>query len=188
MHKKIDANLVLSKAATFVKGERYNLHLDKDEAGYLLLDADTPSDEPIVVRSNGTEIYWDVADDYEPELYGRPFIHGKFDCYTFLRDYYKQHYAIELPEKVYEDVWWNNGGNYYMESAIPAGFEVVQPPLQVGDVIAMKVRAGVVNHTAIYLGDQRIAHHMGGEVSKEEVFRPAYLRWVFGYFRHKDLS
>jgi len=171
---------------------RYNAALVEDpQNGALLLppQAKRPKLEKFAIVLDEGQLFWDIDDAYleNPGLFDRPFIHGLFDCYTFLQDYYRQIYNTELPTKAYEDQWWLDGKDYYKDSIEEAGFERVQAPLQAGDVIAMKINSQVINHTAVYVGDGKIAHHMSPEISCEEVFRPAYLRWAVGYFRHKDI-
>jgi hypothetical protein len=174
---------------SLVPGGRVNSSLKQDPSGFLVLrEADTKT-EPVCLRSDGERLHWDVDDDYlsAPPLYGRPFIHGTFDCYTFLRDFYEAEYGITLPKCDYESSWWNKGKDYYRENIKLAGFKVVDAPLQVGDVVAMRIMSGVINHTAVYIGNGNIAHHLGGKESVIEPFRPAYMAWVNGYYRHEEI-
>lgn len=144
---------------------------------------------PIVIYSRGSKLY-DFSipfDFYNATPYtGRPFIHQKWDCFTLLRDYYKNELNIEMPPVQYFDEWWNKGEDFYMQTSGVAGFYPVTS-LQKYDIIAMRLNSHVFNHAAIYLGDNKILHHIGGKFSCIETIRPAYMRMLFGYFRHKDL-
>lgn len=176
-----------------VPGRRYLPDLTEDYIkGILFLGSasERPLTEKVALIMDNGQLYWDVDENYalSPELFGRPFIHGLFDCYTFLKDYYKEMYNIELPTKSYEDEWWNHSKNYYLDSVEEANFNIVKAPLQIGDVLGMKINSPVINHTAIYIGDSKIAHHMSPGISCEEVYRPAYLKWTAGYFRHRDMT
>jgi cell wall-associated NlpC family hydrolase len=144
---------------------------------------------PIVVLCRGIGTY----DFSIPEVFelttpytGRPFIHKKWDCFTLLRDYFKREFNIEMPLVEYFDEWWSKGENFYMNLSGLAGFYPVTQ-LKKNDVIAMRINSAVFNHTAIYLGDNKILHHMGGKFSCIEEIRPAYYSSFYGFFRHKDL-
>jgi hypothetical protein len=143
---------------------------------------------PIVIYSKGSQLYdFSIPLDFQinTPYTGRPFIHTKWDCFTLLKDFYKKELNINLPDVSYFDEWWAKGEDFYMQTSGAAGF---YPTLSLKkyDVIAMRLNSHVFNHAAIYLGDNKILHHMGGKFSCIEEIRPAYLNMLFGYFRHKD--
>jgi len=147
------------------------------------------NNRPIVILCKGTGMFdWSVPVEFynEPPYTGRPFIHQKWDCFTVLRDFYKRELNIEMPPVTYFDEWWNKGEDFYMTNSGVAGFYPVTN-LKKYDVIAMRLFSHVFNHSAIYLGDNKILHHVGGKFSCIEEIRPAYVKMMFGYFRHKDL-
>lgn len=192
MRKQIPTRVVNERLAEMMDIEenvRFGADLSRDTNGFLFTRKARPSNEPIAIIADKNRLYWDIDDEVIEDypLYGRPFIHTAFDCYTFLRDYYKRTYGITLPSVEYEDNWWDGGNDYYKENINRAGFYVVNPPLKVGDVIAMKVLSPVINHTAVYIGDGMIAHHMPDDVSKQERYRPAFLKMSVGYYRHKEI-
>lgn len=57
-----------------------------------------------------------------PPLLGRPFIHGIWDCYGLVRDWYKLERGIELPDFERNDNWWTRGENLYVRHYAQAGF------------------------------------------------------------------
>jgi hypothetical protein len=96
---------------------------------------------------------------------GRPFLHGLFDCYTLIRDYYKKEFNIFLPTNIQRNwEWWSQGENLYVENAKYHSFEEVTD-IKKHDVLIMKVGSPVPNHGAIYLGDNKILHHIAGRFS-----------------------
>jgi proteasome lid subunit RPN8/RPN11 len=105
-----------------------------------------------------------------PPLVGRPFVHGVWDCYGIIRDWYALERGIELPNFTREDGWWNRGDDLYMRLYAEAGFEQVSGALQVGDVIVMQVLAEQSNHGAVYLGDGKFLHHLYGRLSERAVY------------------
>jgi cell wall-associated NlpC family hydrolase len=187
MRKKINSQAVLnSQLKSFEPiGKRFNSALMLDEDGFLFCE-ERPSDEPVAIVKSGNDVFWDIADDYlaSGDLYGRPFIHGVFDCFTFLRDYYYQEFDIDIGDYSYEDDWWKLGKNYYLDNLNNLGLSICKPPLQEGDVILMNINSPVPNHAAIYIGDGMVAHHMGERESNIEKFRPAYLAFTTAYCRY----
>lgn len=188
MKKPIDMYYAMRMGFSPQEGQRYSHELAPADAGTLFTtDPDHP--EPVVLLGEGDSIYWRVRDDYLASLplFGRPFVHGVMDCYTFLSDYLGQTYGITLPVVEYEDGWWRKGKSLYQQHIEEAGMVWKVPPLLPGDVLGMAVFANTINHTAAYIGDGKIAHHMAGQLSTIEPLRPAHLRFVRGYYRHKDM-
>jgi hypothetical protein len=134
------------------------------------------------------EISQRITEQYKqnPPYTGRPFIHTTWDCFTLLKDYFSGEFGVSMPPVSYYDEWWKKGDDFYMELSGVAGFYPVTK-LEKYDVIAMRLNSYVFNHSAIYLGDNKILHHVGGKFSCIETLRPAYLKSIFGYFRHKDI-
>ncbi|WP_263146068.1 C40 family peptidase [Pseudomonas sp. RIT-PI-AD] len=105
-----------------------------------------------------------------PPLEGRTFVHGVWDCYAIVRDWYRLERGITLPDYPREDGWWERGENLYMRFYEDAGFHPVEGRPQVGDVIIMQIRAAEPNHAAIYLGDGQILHHLHGRLSQRDIY------------------
>lgn len=95
---------------------------------------------------------------------GRGYRHGVDDCYSLIRGFYKDVMGIELIDFPREWGWWHDGHNLYADGLGPAGFTMLpdDAQLQCGDVFLASVRAKVVNHAGIWLGDGLIYHHLGG--------------------------
>ncbi|CAI1073880.1 NlpC/P60 family [Serratia fonticola] len=99
-------------------------------------------------------------------LLGRPFVHGIWDCYAIVRDWYRLERDINLPNFERSDGWWARGENLYMQHYAEAGFIPATSDLLEGDVIIMQVRADEPNHAGVYLGGGVMLHHMYGQLSK----------------------
>lgn len=112
----------------------------------------------------------------ELALEGRRFLHGAVDCYTLIRDYYRQVRGVVIPDFVRTDGWWDRGENLYLANFGAAGFVEVDSP-QDGDVVLMKVLSGQPNHGAIWLDGDVLLHHLPGRLSCREVYG--------GYFRER---
>jgi proteasome lid subunit RPN8/RPN11 len=125
---------------------------------------------------------------YKPPLMGRTFVYGVLDCYTIVRDYYKEVLNIDLkdPDRG-EDGWWNKGQNLYLDNAESFGFVRVFEDPKPHDVILMAVASPVPSHAAVYLGDNIILHHQEGRLSTKDVYTGWYRKVTTHVFRHKDL-
>ena len=123
----------------------------------------------MIVSVPSMEVHEFEPSGYELPLYGRKFDHGTVDCYSFIRDYYKQELDIELLDFDRADNWWHGGENLYLDNFGKAGFVEVSD-LQPHDVILMKIGSSVPNHGAIYLGNGKIGHHQQNRLSSVDMY------------------
>ena len=108
---------------------------------------------------------------YVAPLVGRQWSHGVLDCYSLVRDYFKQVRGIDLPDFARHDEWWKRGENLYLENFEDAGFRVVDvSSAREGDCFLMQIGSSVPNHAAVYLGEGLILHHVQGRLSSRDVY------------------
>lgn len=120
-------------------------------------------------------------------LIGRPFVHGLLDCYAIIKDFYDYMFDINLPNQHRQDYWWKKGENLYDENFKQAGFyEISMDELEPGDALMMQIEVDVVNHAAIYLGNNEILHHSINRLSKKEVLAGYWLKNTRRAVRHHD--
>ncbi len=111
-----------------------------------------------------------------PPLEGREFIHGIYDCWTLVRDYFRVNHKVTMPNPPRSWGWWEMAaGNLYLEG-IMAGLPYIQNiafednrdlvKLRAGDIVFAAVRSDRINHAAIYLGSNLILNHMVGGGSR----------------------
>lgn len=130
--------------------------------------------------------------EWTSPLLGREFAHGVLDCYSLVRDYYRQTLAIELPDFAREDGWWEKddgapGSNLYLDGFKQAGFtQVPFADLRAHDGLIMQVAARRPNHAAVYLGGGVILHHLYGQLSRRETFTEDWQRRVVLVVRHQS--
>lgn len=126
---------------------------------------------------------------YVAPLFGRPFVHGVLDCYSLVRDYYRQECGIDLPDFPRDPLWWERPGvNLYLDHFAEAGFvEITEDDLRPHDSILMQAGADRPNHAAVYLGDNLIAQHFMGRLSSRDVFGGYWRRCAVKFLRHQSL-
>lgn len=131
-------------------------------------------------------LQWDtiIPSGYQAPLIGREWCHGVFDCYAIVRDWYKQVRGIELMNVSRSDNWWHNGEDLFRDNLEKAGFVYVDDSPQVGDLILMQVLANVPNHSAIYLGDDIILHHLYNRLSCREAYQGYWRKHTVGVLRY----
>jgi cell wall-associated NlpC family hydrolase len=121
-------------------------------------------------------------------LVGRPFLHGLFDCYTLIRDYFIRTFNIVMPNNLQRDwEWWNQGSNLYVENANTYNFYQVSD-IEKHDVLIMSMAGSPVpNHGAIYLGDNKVLHHIAGRFSTIEELTALYKSKISVVYRNNKI-
>ncbi|SMB87336.1 Proteasome lid subunit RPN8/RPN11, contains Jab1/MPN metalloenzyme (JAMM) motif [Pasteurella testudinis DSM 23072] len=119
-----------------------------------------------------------------PPLLGRDFKHRESDCYTIICDAYMLA-GTELPQVEYDEDWYEQGKDLYIETLKNSGFEQVTEP-QLGDVILMQVISPVANHSAIYLGDNLMLQQCNNRLSKRDYYNGYWERHTHSIWRFKQ--
>lgn len=101
-------------------------------------------------------------------LVGRVFQHGTVDCYSLIRDWYRQERGVVLPDFHRAGEWWLRGESLYLDHFGTAGFVEWAGAPEVGDVLLMQILSPVPNHGAIYVGDGMVLHHLYGRLSSRD--------------------
>jgi proteasome lid subunit RPN8/RPN11 len=110
------------------------------------------------------------------ELKRREFIHGVYDCYSLIRDYFRSTKSIILKDFPRSYEWWakKDREDLYTRNFELAGFERISfDQLKIGDVFLAQIHSKQVNHGGIYIGNNLILHHLDRKVSCTEPI----LRW-----------
>ncbi|CAN7418409.1 C40 family peptidase [Pseudomonas sp. LjRoot277] len=145
----------------------------------------------IVGLKDGAATWQEMPAAGEMPLEGRVFVHGVIDCYTLIRDYYRQERGVTLMDFYRKDDWWHSGENLYVENFTKAGFVEVDTPSN-GDVILMAIGSPTPCHGAIWLDGDVLLHHLYSRLSCREVYGAAYrertthiLRYIGTGARHE---
>ena len=120
---------------------------------------------------------------------GRKFVHGSTDCYSLVRDFYKNEFGIELTDYARVEFWWNKGQNLYMDNFRNEGFYLLddsQAP-QVGDLYLIALGCSVASHAAIWVGNNRILHHVQDRLSSVDRDMSVFRNNTLARIRHKDV-
>ena len=115
---------------------------------------------------------------YKPPLIGRHWVWGVTDCWSLVRDWYKEKKGIILrdwdrpttPEQFID--------NPLFESCfLETGFRELKPDekLKNGDALLMSIMAKGLNHVAIFL-DGDVLHHLADRISCKEPYNEWLLK------------
>lgn len=126
-------------------------------------------------------------------LCGHFYEQGIQDCYTLVRDFYKTRYQMELTNYARPDNWTQDPSlDFFTNRFELEGFiDTNNCPHRVrfGDVLMMRiVGSEVVNHVAIYVGRQKILHHLQGRVSEIVDYDDKWRLRVVRVVRHPEIE
>jgi len=109
---------------------------------------------------------------YKPPLKGRPWVWGVTDCWSLVRDFYKEEKNIELLD--YERPVTPQEFNdvpLFERYAERTGFKELNPneTLKNDDILLMSIMYNTLNHVAIFL-DGDVLHHLTDRLSCKEPY------------------
>lgn len=154
----------------------------------------------VVFLSNGGYSHMVFWGDSLPvqDLLSRQFIHGVYDCYGLVRDFFRKEHRILLDNCPREMGWWSHkrdddgniitkAENLLIDGVLNQGFvEVGIIDIKPNDVLFFKIMGRYSNHSAIYLGNDLMLHHLFGKLSCREPLGQ-YKRFLTNIFRHERL-
>lgn len=143
----------------------------------------------IIVSYPNIEFNRIIPKEAKLDYVGRQFYHGIIDCYSLIRDYYKDELNIELFDFERENFWWYKNKNLYIENYESQGFKKipVDEKPQLHDIILIQYESKVANHGAIYLGNGKILHHPAQRLSCIQLYDGMWQKNTWCIVRHKSL-
>lgn len=128
-------------------------------------------------------LWWPTSKDHE--LWGRPFIPGVFDCYTFIQAWYWQKMKITIPEKPYGHNWTDPESSFISDNMCLGKFkQIPKEQAKWGDLLTFRKATNNISHFGIYTGTDRMAHHARGRYSNHERFRK-YRPFIYKVYTHE---
>tara|TARA_Y100001973_G_C5187330_1_gene328694 strand:+ start:237 stop:941 length:705 start_codon:yes stop_codon:yes gene_type:complete len=109
---------------------------------------------------------------YKPPLIGRQWVWGVQDCWTLVRDFYIQKglnlrdyarpkYPKDFQDNPIFDSCWKECGFRELND-----YEDLQP----NDALLLKIRSTGLNHVAVYVGNQKVLHHLSFRLSSHDTY------------------
>ncbi|GFD70938.1 hypothetical protein KUL113_03580 [Tenacibaculum sp. KUL113] len=118
---------------------------------------------------------------------------GIQDCYSLVRDFYKTRYQIEITNYARPDNWIQDPSlDFFTSKFEKEGFKDTNNnphKVRFGDVLMMRIAGSqVVNHVAIYVGRQKILHHLQGRLSEIVDYTDKWRIRVVRVVRHPEVE
>lgn len=137
---------------------------------------------------NVSEPIWLDENTIAP-LEGRPFIHGIWDCYGAVRDWFRLNRNITLPNYARDMEWWNKGEDLYTQHFEEAGFvEISGIDVVPGDCGLVTVNRNlIVSHAVVIADAGRIYHHAfsrSGQQLSGYTDRGRWVKHIVKYVRY----
>jgi proteasome lid subunit RPN8/RPN11 len=145
----------------------------------------------LIVAWPNEDAQWIEPSGFVAPLTGRPFVHGLFDCYALVRDWFAQERAIALPQFERDYEWWLNGGNLLVDNFRQAGFvEITAGEVKDGDCFLMQMPASpAINHCGVFLeGGAQILHQVSGRLSSRDVYGGLWRKLTTHLLRYQGVG
>ncbi|HGM5910733.1 MULTISPECIES: NlpC/P60 family protein [Serratia] len=153
----------------------YQVMSDRDGLPYLLVL--WPSLQSLTILPQ-TEL------DYE----NRPYIYGQYDCYSLIRDYLLREKGIALNDYPREAYYLDSGKNIFEVQAPEEGFvKVEDTSLQSGDILVFNLPSTTLQHSAVYIGNGQMLHHLPPGLSCREAYSEKWEKRTSSVWRHNNL-
>lgn len=129
--------------------------------------------------------------DKYSHLLGIPYMDGRDDCYGLVRRYYQDEYGLELKNYARPVDIFQSGKDLLSENFQSEGFEIVDTnyrDLQLGDGLLIAIGCKLMNHVAIYVGNNLILHHLYKRPSGTDNFSEAWKQRTLSIVRHPFIT
>jgi cell wall-associated NlpC family hydrolase len=128
-----------------------------------------------------------IPSSYAPPFCGRMFYWGFSDCYSLLRDYYRQCFGIMMKDYPRDETSsWPELGRMVLQHIEDEGFDQLTPntPLRAHDVLIFRTN-GSPQHFAIFKGNSMVLHHPLGALSRLDQYNTAWQRRLHCVARYR---
>jgi proteasome lid subunit RPN8/RPN11 len=111
-----------------------------------------------------------IPSSYEINLEGLPFVWGLFDCFSIVRNYFRQKHKLFISDYDRDESFANSNSNIIIENMNREKFFIVEnKDIQNDDVLLFKSNRIFPHHFGVFVGNSRILHHPLGRLSTIEL-------------------
>ena len=160
----------------------WHSHIDYADVSFADIKASKALNLPYAVFNCAGREHFYFDPSQSAGLLGRPWMYGGYDCYSAVRDWYKQEMGVDMGdyERLYEGEWKQRGFTHFEDNFAAEGFVRIPltVPLERGDVLLMRIRNDdACNHVAVMEDPEsnQIFQHLVGRQSESMSYS--------GYFR-----
>lgn len=116
---------------------------------------------------------------------------GRQDCFRLAIDFFADNFGIKIPNYARPSDWSSDKLDLMRMLPEHCGFDTITEwkpkDLRPADVMCVAIGESNPNHFAIFVGDDKIIHHLYGRFSSEETLRGFWFRQTAFILRHKDV-
>lgn len=116
---------------------------------------------------------------------------GVRDCLDLFRDFYFDNFGIVITNYARPSNWSSEADSLIRQMYEREGFEMISDwklkDLRPADVLCMAIGESEPNHMAVYVGDNKVVHHLWGRLSSVDPFRDFFLSSTCFVLRHHDV-
>lgn len=124
-------------------------------------------------------------------LEGRSFIPGVRDCFEHVRDLYFDNFGIKITNYARPHDWSSDNEDLMRKLPEREGFQTITDwkinELRPADVLCVAIGESNPNHFAVYVGDNKITHHLLGRFSATEPYRDFWRNSTCFVLRHPEV-
>lgn len=125
------------------------------------------------------------------DLIGRSFNWGTRDCFSMVRDFYRENFDMQITNYARPSDWSSDEVDLMRVCSEREGFELIPDwkvkDLRPGDVLCMAIGEANPNHFAIFVGGDQLIHHLYGRTSSKETFRGFHRNATCFLLRHPSV-
>jgi cell wall-associated NlpC family hydrolase len=125
-------------------------------------------------------------------LEGIPFTGiGRDDCFRLSQRFFKDNFDIVLPDYARPVDWQADKLDLLRMLPEKCGFDTITDwklsDLRPADALCVAIGESNPNHICLYLGDDKILHHLYGRFSRSEIYRDFWRDKTAFLLRHREV-
>lgn len=142
----------------------------------------------VIVAYPGGHVARLAPSGWKAPLVGRQFHYGILDCFTLVRDYYKEIYNIDMMDTPRSPGWEERGEDLFTKNCETRGFHIVSGEPRVGDLLLFQIKYPVPHHIGVYTGDGFFLHHANNRLSSKDRWAGLWRMATTHILRHEALA
>lgn len=160
----------------------WHSHADYADLSFADVNASKALNLPYVVFNCASTEFYYFDPRQEAGLVGRPWMYGGYDCYSAVRDWYKQQMNLDMGdyERLYEGEWKQRGFTHFEDNFAAEGFVRIPQSVDLvrGDALLFRIKNKFTcNHVAV------VEDPSANKIYQHLINRKSEVMSYSGYFR-----
>lgn len=127
-----------------------------------------------------------IPPTYNITLEGQEFCWGSADCYSLIRNYFRQNFQIYMNDYDRDETFESTPENIIMQNFAKENFHMANTTsiLHKHDVLVFRSSRAYPQHFAIFMGNSKMLHHPLNALSRMESFNSTWQKRLECVFRY----